>query len=490
LILRPMPGFRFWMLFAFFWTFVVSAKLIPILAMAINGPLSYRADRADIRPEVNRNLGNIPLFIAIGGRAIKQAFLFLKPFPLIAALIFIGLVLSRLREKIVLRYFALLFACPLFFATAYTLKPYFFDVLPLLKGYNMRRIVLFIPFVASIGAGFGVHFLFERSKKMGWAAGILVAGALLIENKMGSFGFPSYHYLFSIPEVSLLKEIEKSKNLDVPYRVGELTIGNEFPSVSSTVYGFDTIDGYIVIYPRRFKKFWSKVIEPIKEKNADGERRFQAFVLAGGGAVMPMTKDLLKDTDITIELGKNFRLNLLSLANTKYFFSHWKLDGDGLKLIHEREKSSSTWVSRHFKTGSLYIYENLNVLPRIFVAGSALSFPTEEEVLDAMTKTNAADLQKTVYLEEKFLRGNTNLQINFHNINSTTYHPDRLRIELSLKGTGILVVTNSFHPFWTAKVNGVATEILPVYQTFMGILLSSQGEDVTVELEYQPPYKL
>ena len=78
------------------------------------------------------------------------------------------------------------------------------------------------------------------------------------------------------------------------------------------------------------------------------------------------------------------------------------------------------------------------------------------------------------------------LGFNHGKVRIEEYSPDRITLKVDLDGSGILVITNSYNPHWTARVDGIEKTIYPVYHTFSGIYIESGQK--TVVLEYQPPY--
>ena len=67
------------------------------------------------------------------------------------------------------------------------------------------------------------------------------------------------------------------------------------------------------------------------------------------------------------------------------------------------------------------------------------------------------------------------------------YSPDRIILSVNLDKPGVLVVSNSYNPYWICKVNGVKKDIFPACHTFMGIFL--EESENSIELEYCPPYR-
>ena len=63
---------------------------------------------------------------------------------------------------------------------------------------------------------------------------------------------------------------------------------------------------------------------------------------------------------------------------------------------------------------------------------------------------------------------------------------DLLILDVQSAGRSVLVVTNSYSPYWNAYVDGVETAVFPTYHTFWGIEVDLG--DHRVEWRYEPPY--
>ena len=135
-----------------------------------------------------------------------------------------------------------------------------------------------------------------------------------------------------------------------------------------------------------------------------------------------------------------------------------------------------------------YIYENTNVLERVFLVDNVKIYENQEKLLEAMSKAALKDLQTTAYVESEYITS-LDLDINLKTSNFiiSKYSPDEISINLlDLDGKGILIVTNSYHPSWKAYVNGEKREIFPVNHAFWGIELDKGDQELI--LNYEPNY--
>lgn len=402
----------------------------------------------------------------------------------------------------------------------YLLTVVFYDHLGFLRGFHFKRFYymthLFYPLCAA--------FAFEKFPKrfhLKEAALVIVFlvlfyNSLLFKKEHLSFWLDgaSYSYVYNNRD---LKGLSADKNL---FRVA--TVSDNHPETFMepslvNVYGLESADGYLNMYPKRYQEFWLKVLEPLKDKYA----YFDIFKKWGNKIYLFLPED--RERYQSSPFGDFFRLNLLSLANVKYIISSpvAPIEDPNLVLIAKPDypipqrkdlalptRLKKTFLNKDvslskeetlvmlrsrlreiFSTGQdLLIYENKAVLPRFFVVSQAKGFPDSASLLEAMATANPADFQRAVFAEAQYLTSMEDLGFEHSAIDVTQYSPDQIRLSVALDGNGILVVTNSYSPFWKAFVDGMEQPIFPAYHTFWGILLTKGNHFVA--FQYQPPYKL
>jgi uncharacterized membrane protein YfhO len=68
----------------------------------------------------------------------------------------------------------------------------------------------------------------------------------------------------------------------------------------------------------------------------------------------------------------------------------------------------------------------------------------------------------------------------------TDYHPDHIAISVDTQGDALLVIANTWNPYWSVTVDGEAAPTLKVNYLQIGVVLT--GGAHVVELRYRPPY--
>ncbi|GEM_PF-6332822 len=298
----------------------------------------------------------------------------------------------------------------------------------------------------------------------------------------------SYHANFNSRQ---MQEITSGNKSNDPFRVATVA-SLIFPMYAAT-YGLESTDAYSNLYPMRYKKFWSKVILPLTQKN----EKINTYFNNWGNRVYLFPPAEIPGPEIRFR--DYYNLNLLSLANTKYIISRSKLIDDDLVLVQTPEKEfyrlsrydqALMRIKENFKGNStLFIYENKLALPRFFVAGKINALENDNELLNALSAAAISSLRETIYLNKNFLGGINvdSLGLKKSEIQLSLNSPDIIRLNVKLEGNGFLVVSNSYSPYWKVSIDGKPGRILPADHAFWGVFLKEGSHQV--EFSYDPPYK-
>ena len=128
------------------------------------------------------------------------------------------------------------------------------------------------------------------------------------------------------------------------------------------------------------------------------------------------------------------------------------------------------------------------MFPRFYLAKKFEAFSSGEEVLSALASANIKSLQTTVYMEYESLQGGVdkNLKLAGGNIKLAHYSADKITLLLNLEGPALLVITNSFSPYWRCNIDGRAANLFPANHAFWGVFLPTNAKKIT--FIYDPPY--
>ena len=135
------------------------------------------------------------------------------------------------------------------------------------------------------------------------------------------------------------------------------------------------------------------------------------------------------------------------------------------------------------RTG-VVIWERLDAFPRAFLASDARVVTDPRTALDMMS--GLVNLRREVMIDAGSPLRSSSAEIEPGELRDLRIKPNRVRIEYASRSAGILTLTDSYAPGWTATLNGHATEILRVNGAFRGIAIPGPGHYV-VEYTYRPP---
>jgi len=157
----------------------------------------------------------------------------------------------------------------------------------------------------------------------------------------------------------------------------------------------------------------------------------------------------------------------------------------GMTLIDDDSGTSRSLsidpVYQLVHSGDVKIYQNLAVLPRAFVVHQARIAGDESQALELL-RDPVFDPSQAVILEQDLalVTGEGESQVDI-----VDYQPERVELRASLDSPGYLVLTDTYYPGWTAKVDGVNTPIQRANLYFRALPLEAGDHEVI--FLYQPP---
>ena len=165
---------------------------------------------------------------------------------------------------------------------------------------------------------------------------------------------------------------------------------------------------------------------------------------------------------------------LLDLWNVKYLVTDHTVNREG-------------WI-QVYADAKVFIYRNLEVMPRVFLVPHALTAPAGEMDLSTI------DFQTTVWLEgsERRQEGNSSLPVSQSETFISLYSPNEVRIQTKSSQPSWLVFTDAYFPGWHAALHGpdhppegTETQILKANGSFRAVKLPPDfaGE---VHFAYRP----
>ncbi len=162
-------------------------------------------------------------------------------------------------------------------------------------------------------------------------------------------------------------------------------------------------------------------------------------------------------------------LNFLNLSNAKY-------------LITQQPAPANIPSFKEIHRGRLFIYENLDVLPRAFAVSKFEVIAESDKILQRIGQPDFNPRQ-TVILEKMPLLTSTVDSVN-STIRIVDYQPMKVKIQAELDQPGFLVLLENYYPDWRAYVDDKETEIFRADYTFRAVALEPGQHQV--EFIFEP----
>jgi len=402
------------------------------------------------------------------------------------------------------------------------LLPSMANHLGILAGFNFSRFSLYMPWFLVICGALCMDSV-EESWRLGVFKGevvqrickvktllvalavgvvilqsLVVQGQIILEAAEGNTFANFYRH-------RALELLKTKKDSDRPFRVATVVEGyRNCPHPAFVwVYGLESVDGYLTIYPRRYQEYWGEVLAPLTAANDRIKTYFWSWgcrlYLFSPNFFTPAAQHAQEKPGLSFS--NYYNLNLLSLGNTKYIASPIPIHHESLQLVHSPTEEQIAWRSNpsrfdkvmKFVGGkspgfTLYVYENLLALPRFSLMGGVLVFENKKEILDALGKADAATLSSHAFVLESDIRGLPlkELRGSKGNVTIQEYSFDQIRLTTNSESAAILFTASTWSPYWKAWVDGVETQVFPADHAFQGVYCPPGSHEVI--LRYIPPF--
>jgi hypothetical protein len=126
-------------------------------------------------------------------------------------------------------------------------------------------------------------------------------------------------------------------------------------------------------------------------------------------------------------------------------------------------------------SGDVKIYENLAKLPPAFVVHQARVVPDDQAALDILRSPDFDPAREVILSDGVPLVSKAGES----NVDLIAYDAEQIQLAVTLDAPGYLVLTDTYYPGWTAKVDGRAATILRADLYFRAIALEAGDHEVT-----------
>lgn len=369
--------------------------------------------------------------------------------------------------------------------------------------YQWNRFALFVPWLSTAVAALALNRFWivgngDRVRPRWLVIALLVTsvGINLLRERERELG--SHHTALLAHPV--LEAMATATRGEPPFRVATFADANErfggqHPAFA-WAHGIETADLYLQAYPLRYHHFWSAVAAPALAQRPDLRVYFDQW---GNRAYLfnPDAPPFFQTARTVRGSGVPFNLDLLSLANVRFVITRVALADARLRL---RWGSPGTpmavpaWTTVRspvlpipLRSYKLFVYENMDALPRFFVVHQWQAVRDGGTALSAMASVGAAALARTAYVEteDAILDAPPAATPRTPVVRMLGYAADAMTLETDTTHRGVLVITQSYSRYWMAEINGVPARVFPVDHAFQGLVVPAGTSRVL--LRYQPP---
>jgi hypothetical protein len=262
---------------------------------------------------------------------------------------------------------------------------------------------------------------------------------------------------FIFPTVSVITELKRISGFDRYWGYGNAAIDSNFASQ----YSLYATDGYDPLYPKIYGQLIHSSGDGRIPKQFTGLTRSDAYLSRESG-----------DNN----LGKNrYRSRLLDILGIRYILD--LTDNGATEKIFPPNRFSEVYSDNTWK-----IIENRQAVPRVYIVTKTDTYETPEEFEEKFYDPDF-NPYNTVLLD-KNLPDPMDYSGSTPSAYLALYEPENIIIRTSSDGNGMLVLSDTFYPGWTADIDGSKTPIYRANFSFRAIYLPKGSH--TVSFRYKP----
>lgn len=287
-----------------------------------------------------------------------------------------------------------------------------------------KRNLIFPTFIFFTSSLYLIFYL--KNTRFRYFFTILLFATLLLDLLRFSWKFTPFNYAsFLFPETKILRKLKKEAGINRVLATDRRIMPPNF----SVYYHLHDISGYDPLYIKRY-----------------GE------LIAAWGRGKP---DISPASFNRILTPQDYESPITDLLGVKYVLSLKDELSPKLKLL-DRE-------------GETRLYENLNVLPRLFLVNKILVAKDDQDEIEKLFSIKnfyeqVATSQEDIKMENKPLEKDETATI-------AKYTDNEIIININTQAKRLLILTDIFYPTWRVSIDGKQTKLYKVDYTLRGVLV-------------------
>lgn len=196
-------------------------------------------------------------------------------------------------------------------------------------------------------------------------------------------------------------------------------------------------------------------------------------------------------TSVLFQANNLLNPNFMNLLNIKYIITYnlpddaSRFDPQSQQIISQLKSYFSQPQFEQIFSGSRYtIFENKNLLPRAFITPSYQVVKDKDELLSRLMLPEFNPAQTALLYQEPgypppAIDSTTNITAQ---CSILQYDANRIRLKATLNTSGLLILSENYHPDWQVTVDGKPAKLLQAFHTLRAVTL--MPGDHTVEFIY------
>lgn len=449
------------------------------------------------------------------GNPVSRNFLLSKSYPGsaiycgVAPLIFAILSILSFKKEIYVKFFLIVIAITTVFIFRNPISEVFYKFnIPLFSSSSPANAIFLTTFSLSVLSAFGIE-LFLKSERKKVLYSLLIVSLLLVlgwiyfalkfEMSLKNFllsnaiflsiasivilslfrGFRKYSailivlitlidlfYFFNkfnpfvpaksiYPRADIVSFLKEKQGINRHWGYGAANIEPNF----ATQLSIYSPDGYDPLYPKLYGEFIQLSGNGRFPESFNNQTRSDAKVIQGFGEM-----DFFEN---------KYRQKILDLLGVKFIIDRF-----------DNGTSDRTFpVSRFrriYNEGGWRVFENLNAVPRVFLASDYKVAPTKND-FEKTLFSDEFDPSNTIILN-KDLKQSLGKEEGF--VKLISYGGQNIKISTSSKSNKLLFISDTYYPGWKVSIDGRKTEILRANYAFRAVFVPAGGH--MVEFVFSP----